>query len=447
MKNWKYMYGMWWAIVVILACIAATNGIGKAFAISYDWNASFTAFPSIYLNSWTEIPPYNGGFHTWPFYYSWSDTLFIAKSNLVVRLSYTWMTSSWYLWTIWQWPCDGYNNGWWTSLYFEYPDKIWVYIDRCDVWNTAPTRVYTWWLFTLRTPFDSSWLNPLEYVITFTVVTNWGTDIPWVSDWVYVKSYIWTAYNNFEGKQVWAVYDFTDLNSWMWLKITWDLCSFCTYVPKVYRELYNNSYISYAPANTDFSWQLWVLEFLHWLPPWENITYWLYDFLWSSWTSISLTWTDIWTWEIDFYKDCTSFLDIWCYVVWTVNKFAYWIWSLFIDLSFQGATDTCFSWSTSSWTYMQKLANLIAVVNPIPPWSWSVICTMFVWTDLWKMESVWWTWQVIYHRYIPEENIFAMAVPWLVPILEQSTIVFAWQTIIDIMIIVMLVAAIIYQKK
>lgn len=144
---------------------------------------------------------------------------------------------------------------------------------------------------------------------------------------------------------------------------------------------------------------------------------------------------------VDYFADCTSFLDdVWCYVVGfydsIVAKISDWIKSLFPDVSFSGSFDSCGSGSTisSSGTFMQRLWNVIAIVNPIPPDDGDVICIL------------WWSWQIDYHAFIPEENFFEHYIPWVVPELERSTRIVWDQTIFDIMIIMVMTLIIFYKK-
>lgn len=143
---------------------------------------------------------------------------------------------------------------------------------------------------------------------------------------------------------------------------------------------------------------------------------------------------------VDYFAECTSFLDVWCYVKWLYNsviaKIGEWIDSLFPNISFSGSFDSCGSGSTvsSSGTYMQRIANVIAIVNPLPPDDGDIICIL------------WWSWQVDYHGLIPQENFFEHYISGVVPQLERSTRIVWDQTIFDIVVIVMITLAIFYKK-
>lgn len=137
-----------------------------------------------------------------------------------------------------------------------------------------------------------------------------------------------------------------------------------------------------------------------------------------------------WTWTtIDYYADCTSFLDVWCYIKGSYNAIKWFFSSLIPSIAWQGSMESC-SWSwvvTQSWI-LAPLSNLIAILNPFPPPDGTTICTLI------------WTQTIHYHLLVPEKNFFEVYWHWLVPPqLETSMYVIPWQTIIDVLVIVIFV--------
>lgn len=110
--------------------------------------------------------------------------------------------------------------------------------------------------------------------------------------------------------------------------------------------------------------------------------------------SLSSIENDWWTWNIldpeepvDYFVDCSSYLDVWCYISWfwdwitdKISSFFDW---LFPTINFSGWTNTCYvEWENEWFTgtgyaigYLQKVANIFALVIPLPPEEWEQICT------------------------------------------------------------------------
>lgn len=187
-----------------------------------------------------------------------------------------------------------------------------------------------------------------------------------------------------------------------------------------------------------WAWYTWpdqVTDFLQWTG-W-SLSYYLYNWVSADWlvnfgsgsNGGSSTWsiTDWW------YTDCEWFTDIMCYVRGTIDGITN---ALFPEITFNGSFQSCdyqVQWSTGS--YMQRFANIIAVVNPIPPSSGSTICML------------WNTWTVTYQRIIPDENFFEHYVPWALPEIENIETKIYGQSIFDIVTIFALVILIFYHKN
>lgn len=100
---------------------------------------------------------------------------------------------------------------------------------------------------------------------------------------------------------------------------------------------------------------------------------------------------------IDYFEECISFLDVWCYLEWVWNAFKDWILPDY-SINWNGETFNCvmwwtggiYSWSTAgnqSISLVQRFANIVSIVNPLPPPEWSEVC-LFSWeketVDYWN---------------------------------------------------------------
>lgn len=164
-------------------------------------------------------------------------------------------------------------------------------------------------------------------------------------------------------------------------------------------------------------------------------TYSLPKFLNSQgWTIWQLPWA-----SGSIFDECNSFLDVWCYIgaIWNAIE-SFITDNLFPDISFSGDFNSCGSWSKSSGTYMQKLWNLIAIINPIPPQNNTVVCTPF-WSGAIKYQGLIWSWWL---------NFFSVYWWWLTPsYLNWTGMIYGWQSVIDLVIIFVCFVLIFYHRK
>ena len=171
------------------------------------------------------------------------------------------------------------------------------------------------------------------------------------------------------------------------------------------------------------------LSFANSMPIWLSSS-------WSSEIIVEWTWGTWGTWSI--FTDCSSFLDIWCYI-WHIWDSITWFFSnLFPEISFSWSYNSCWSWWTSSWSYIQRLWNFIALLNPIPPESWTNICTLFS------------TWQIItYQRATASWNFFTVYASgaWLPSVLYSNWDILFWQTFFDLIVIVTMILLVFYKRK
>lgn len=164
---------------------------------------------------------------------------------------------------------------------------------------------------------------------------------------------------------------------------------------------------------------------------------------WLGATSIITQWQS-WTWGTwtgtDFFADCWSFLDVWCYVKWSYE----WIKQSISDFFISFMPTFWFSWnfdscgSFASWTTQttfSKFTNIIALINPFPPANNTEICTIF-----WSRTIVYW---VMWNS----ENFFTKYIPWQVPQLEIDPHFIFGQTIVDIVTIFSMMYYIFYKKS
>lgn len=149
--------------------------------------------------------------------------------------------------------------------------------------------------------------------------------------------------------------------------------------------------------------------------------------------------TDTWStiWECDLKLDFVWFFG--CTINWLYNSVVDWIKWLFNyflpDISFSGQFDSCGSFSSGSTVSIsQRFANIIAIINFIPPEDWTTICTIY------------WPQEIHYWALWPEENFFEKYIPWQVPQLEIDPHIAFGQTIVDIITIFAFILLIFYKR-
>lgn len=191
----------------------------------------------------------------------------------------------------------------------------------------------------------------------------------------------------------------------------------------------------------DFMWMT-EYNFVTTLPEFFNSsstgTYTPYDpWTWTWWT---------WTWEeVDYFVDCSSFLDVWCYVKWVYDSFYDKIQSLFPNINFAGSWSACPIeewmqtpiWYSGSNTYIQAIADLMAIIAPIPPPEFTEVCLLWwgdVWDDITAMRTPYgatngiapikyeWFWKTEHHVNWTSMNIFDVLILFLCGMIIYFTI-------------------------
>lgn len=339
-------------------------------------------YPGSLITQWDLL------FIDWPLVCPWltGDCIFIFKPQFV-----------WYHPTVWGW------------LYFPYIDIL-LYSD--DNNNVSQNRIYFW---------NSIGENP-DTLDTFLSFFTGFSDKLWI-----LMNY--RTYNP----------NYTDVQ--------------CPWTPNVCANIsewwYNPYYIfGYTRINSPIADKKPMADFLLWVSTGTQLTRYLPEWLWVNNTIVynsNNTWsinigggtgttntgsiinTDSW------FDSCTSFLEVWCYIK---SAFSGATNALFPNISFNGSFDSCdFEMLSMTWWYMQKFANIIAVLNPIPPLSGSTLCMLYS------------TGIVTYQRIIPEENFFQHYVPWALPQVENIETKVFWQSIFDIIVIFAMIALLFYTKN
>lgn len=144
-----------------------------------------------------------------------------------------------------------------------------------------------------------------------------------------------------------------------------------------------------------------------------------------------------WSWAVDHFAACTSFLDVGCYVQATWYTVKDFIFSLFptIDWTWSSATCVIFSWSTASglvspisysWSskYIQNIANFLSLMVPVPPPEGTRVCLLWG-NDIWK--NIYQSWAQVnihYGTYISD----SMRIPsfWNLTVFDLMLLVIVW---------------------
>ncbi len=279
---------------------------------------------------------------------------------------------------------------WVYSLYIQYVDFIYYF----NTWSqTINHRLYFWDLL-------NSWETP-NFQKTFGNFYSGNTDL-WVK--------IWTLFTSSPQMFIWQ--PDTILSSY------W-------YNPSIDLEIYDQKLNDFFIWNTGSFLDYYMPQWFWWtsssgatdniiIPPINNWTWWLSD-----------GWYDSCNWIVS---------DFWCYVTATINNT---IGNFFPEISFDWSFQSCdFALVNASGWYMQRFANVISVINPIPPDEWAPICMYFSWTGT-----------MGYQRIIPEENFFEHYVPWALPQVEWIDITPLWQSIFDIFVIFGITVLIFHRKN
>lgn len=215
---------------------------------------------------------------------------------------------------------------------------------------------------------------------------------------------------------------------------SWGQPQFATF--SSFQNIYTSSSVFYSYPNQDVSLvstfkrirtELWNVN--DFLPSY---------FSWSS--SIVASWSYVEAWwfiPTNLSFDYSSCWVIWfsCYFWVFTNGILSYLSSFFPNVSWNSAFNSCASWSTGESSYLQKFANIIAIINPYPPAEGTIVCSIF------------WQYTIWYQRLIPEKNFFEIYIPWVMPSLENDGRIIFWQSIPDIIVILSFAILILNRKQ
>lgn len=197
----------------------------------------------------------------------------------------------------------------------------------------------------------------------------------------------------------------------------------------------SNTSAFYSSLPREFMWWTWSLQYVWWNTLPMHFWYSIQDNTYSTW------WTDEPWSQTDYFEDCGSFLDVWCYVSgffdWIVDKITGFFDYLFPDISFNWSFNSCWTFDDSEaiWLF-QRFANIIAFINPFPPEETIEICTIY------------WPKTISYQVFIPDNNFFKEWIPWVLPEMEDIDLRMIYgQTPIDLIVILWMLSVILYQRS
>lgn len=428
--------------VLIYSIVSDTN------AISYNWGWTYS-LPDIVWTWWDAILFENS--INWPFWVQ--DSWYAYYQNFWTSIQFAgfWCfkydsnTTSWYLWSIWR--TSTLDNIHWLEMYLRSTStsmEFVVYVK--DEYNG--NTLSSWALYTAKLPKNPTSPGGInEGVVCFFpnfLYLDWKLSIQFSDIGFYNKSSWWYIYSRASYWWAWSVWyslGTTNLNDVFTNVVytkTWQTNATGSY--RVYdrfiRECYTYSSCQLVVPNTNLYVQDFMIStgstaYVSWntLPIWFN----------STWSLSSFENTGEGTGSTDYYEDCTSFVDVWCYVKWFWN-FLYWSITWFFDsflpdISFSGSFDSCGTYDSNTGSIMQKFANVIAIVNPIPIEDWWSVCT------------IWGSKTIEYSMLVPEETFFEKYIPWQMPELEISMYIYWEQTLWDLITIFVFITIIFYNRK
>lgn len=126
---------------------------------------------------------------------------------------------------------------------------------------------------------------------------------------------------------------------------------------------------------------------------------------------------------IDYYADCTSFLDVGCYIKGSYNAIKGFFTGLVPSIAWSGSMESCaWSWVITQSGILAPLTDLIALLNPFPPPEGTMVCTLLG------------TSEIKYHVLVPEHNFWEVYGWNQVPEqLKTDMFVAGNQTVIDVL--------------
>lgn len=416
--------------LIVILLVSLCSLVWESFAVSYNGSSAFS-LPSVTRTSDNYLVYYQDNFAQYTYI---DETEWVNTRRQVLYLKWDpWSTYSWVVTSLLQWGTVWTNYLYMRLSYDSSIDTIYM-----DFYSDS----YWWW----------SWNNylPWTYRNTIEIVDSWiKNTCVWLAPecWLFISflytsedGILWGATtlqnvityyiydNDFIIKKT---YETFDINIWPYLSArNWDDQGLFEYNTT---SLIAKHYMLYSPhTNEERSVDLF-----------DNFMIWDWTFnetpvewFWASWIQTITWWTGSTGTGTGIFDDCW-FLEVWCYLEAIWGQITWFFDYLFPEISFSGSADTCMSWSISSTgSYMQKFANIIAIINPIPPDEWSVICTLF------------WTWLVDYQSAIGTGNFFTVYAHGAVPAyLEWDWRVIWDQTILDIIVIFTCMILIFYRRS
>lgn len=419
--------------LIALSALLTITFIVDAYAVSYGW------WSSVYLPNLVDTGSNNvlnavqtniesfGAWYDWIKYWTWWQKIFWMTDCSIIHQN----SSSGMLFylgkaqNIWTFPNE-YNHG----LLYEY-----------STWSSTTNRriqLTIYW----KGQILNAWNTPHEDRIVWRNDLTYGGDYP--NDFVFCASpvyynlwaYLYLVsmgeyfYSSSSNKFFKSTVSFT--NSWTtnWFMLTdafWDTSySNAKWWSRVYWGATIDSdadFFRWSPSAFVPDTYNYMLEFLN-AVPWYPSDY-VNDFdslpTFLGATGATVTWSEVddqwgpatgsWT---DYFVDCTSFLDVWCYIKWVVNKVSDFISWLFPNISWSWQASTCVNtentWSltssiayTGSSVYIQNIVNLFSLMMPLPPPNNSEVCLIW-WSEIWD-DIIWshsWKITIQYAKYIPE---------------------------------------------
>ena len=380
-----------------------------------------------------------------PLYYNYEDWTFTDKYRAdyetISKISFSGVTenaeyliSKYYISTLWimtYWTLSGTSTITYNVKYVPSTGSFsWTDIYK-KVFNLSESILTpTWWFKPLEVVIETEeifWSSNSILgakanldLVSLTIIWSWSKNIETSFEW---WLQIWNTFSNLGACWGFAGNKTTN-TAWCY---AWTMPF--PYVPNAVYYRFNDQTTTILWS---YSWSTtyhvnWISNFYNW---WNIVAV----------TSTGSTgWGNTWWSGSIYYEDCGWFSDVWCYVKWFWN-FIYasisWLFDIFLpDISFSWSFDSCGSYDTNTGSIMQKFANVIAIVNPIPIEDWWSVCT------------IWWAKTIEYSMLVPEQNFFEKYIPWQIPELEISLFMYWEQTLWDLITIFVFITIIFYDRK
>lgn len=396
----------------------------SSYAINYDTSPAYPIYDSGWVLIWnpsTIVDWDNSIFYAHP-YWDWNYDLFsffcINRKNSNWWVYYEWKDSST---PYYGYETEPYHN--WIS-YYASGGNVDQYIFDKD-WNSIYSTVWyiSWDKDSLYwTHKDDMVMCSVEHFIYVAP----GSSKSWL--WIrWSDRYVYYGNTTQHDSMYYTGTNSSNRDDYYWVRLndTW-------YISPKYQWFSWRISFSNPDWSNDQDEKIWkaVKEYLSYTgSTWLYISsplpfmYWTTNYIDGS----STWWTN--SWWIDYYSDCTSFIDVWCYIKWSYNSIKWFFTGLVPSIAWQWSMESC-AWSgvITQNGVLAPLSNLIAILNPFPPPGGTTVCTL-LWTQI-----------IHYHLLVPEHNFFEVYAHGKVPSeLETNMYVMPWQTIIDVLVIVIFV--------